>query len=1075
MKDKFVDWAVRQNRSMLLVMLGVVAFGIVARMSIPIESEPSIEIPLFVITVPHEGISPDDARRLLVFPLETHLKAMQGIKEINATAAEHMAIVSVEFTVGTNLDAALADVREAVSRARPEFPATAEEPVVQESTTTDYPVLQVNLVGEEISERSLYAAARQLKQRIEMVSEVHTAELQGGREELLEIMINPEQLEAYQLSVEELLGSLQRNNRLIAVGALDSGQSSVAVNVPSVVKAPEDLFDIPVQVSGDTVVTLSEVASIGRGFKDRTSYSHANGRLSMSLFIYRRANANSIETSRMVREAVEAFRPQLPAGVTLFFSQDSSFFAEKQVVELQGNLVTALVLVLVCLLPILRLRNSLIVAAGIPVSLLFSLILLWLLGYSFNFMVMFGMLLGLGLLIDGAIVVVEEADRQINAGAPPRDAYSAAAKRMFQPVIAATATTLAAFVPLLFWPGLAGEFMSYLPITLMMVLGGSLLYALVFAPVLGATFVRRRKTAASEPMNVWDTNLAHVTGLRRQYSRLLGLALRSPVWAVVILLATVWSIFSIHGARDLGILFFNENDPMFAQVSVRARGNLGVEQAYRLVSEVEQTVIETPGIKNLNTFATRGVRQAQGQQMQYEGGSTTDLIGSMYIELVENNERELSGTEILEDIRRRAEVFAGLVIEVRPFESQITAGKPIAIQFSASERDRLAPVVEQVRAHLESEVEGIRDIEDTLPVPGIAWELEVDRAQAAMYGADVSTVGLAAQLVTNGVKLGEYRPDDADDALDIRIRYPAQDRGIGELDDLRVGTGGGLAPLSNFVTREARPRLDALQRNDQRDMHMIRASVGPGVLPDTKVREIRSWIDSQTFDPLVDIRFRGANEEQEESLAFLSKAFSFALLLMFVLLIMQFNSVYQSLLIMLAIVLSTTGVFLGLLITSQPFSAILTGVGVISLAGIVVNDNIVLIDTYNIGRKERPEMDRRSLIMMTGLHRLQPVLLTTVTTIVGLLPLASYQSIDLINRTWTAGGQLPSMWAPFAQAIIFGLGFATLLTLVATPVLLILPQRLREARAQLSEHMRGRSFSLRMPSLPRRRRIGRPG
>ena len=1059
MKDRLVDWAIRQNRSIFLIMAGIAAFGIVARVSIPVESEPRIEIPVFIVTVPHEGISPEDAARLLVLPLETELKAMQGVKEITATAAEHMAIVAVEFMVGTNLDAALADVREAVNRAKPEFPTTAEEPIVQESTTADYPVLQVNLVGDGIAERSLYSVARRLQDRIEAISQVHTAELQGGREELLEIVISPEQLEAYQLSVVQLLSALNRNNRLIAAGALDSGQASVGVRVPSIIETPADLFDIPVRVDGDTVVTLSDVSSIRRGFKDRTSYSHANGEPSMSLFVYRRANANSIQTADVVRDAVEAFRPELPASVKVFFSHDSSSFAAKQVVELQGNLVTALILVLGCLLPVLGLRNSLIVAVGIPISLLFALNLLWLFGYSFNFMVMFGMLLGLGLLIDGAIVVVEEADRLVNVGEDPRDAYARAAKRMCQPVVAATATTLAAFVPLLFWPGLAGDFMSYLPLTLLMVLGGSLFYALICAPALGATFVRKKKIASSRSIkSTWDTDLARLTGFSRYYGKFLALALRNPIWSVVILISIVWAIFAFHGSRNLGMLFFNENDPMFAQVFVRARGNIGVEEAYGLVSEIEQSVLKVQGIKNLNMFATRGVRQAQGQRMQYQGGSTTDLIGTMYIEMVENNQRDLSGTEVLEEIRRRTETFKGLIVEVRAFEGQITAGKPIAIQFSSIDRNRLLPVVEKVRKYLAREIEGLRDLEDTLPVPGITWELEVDRAKSALFGADVSTVGLAAQLVTNGIKLGEYRPDDADDALDIRIRYPTEDRGIRELDDLRVTTDSGLAPLSNFVTRRAKSRLDALQRNNQRDIHMIRASVAPGVLADTKVREIQAWLDLQSFDPLVDIRFRGTNEEQAESVAFLSKAFSFALLLMFVLLVMQFNSVYQSILIMLAIVLSTTGVFLGLAITSQPFSAILSGVGVVSLAGIVVNDNIVLIDTYNIGRREQPGMDRTSIIMVTGLQRLQPVVLTTVTTIIGLLPLASYQSIDFINRTWTMGGQLPAMWAPFAQAIVFGLSFATLLTLIVTPVLLVLPRRMREVGSQLYSRMRGWVF-----------------
>ncbi|MDE0680159.1 MAG: efflux RND transporter permease subunit [Gammaproteobacteria bacterium] len=1060
MKDRIIDLSLERRRSTLLAMIGIVIFGIVARVSIPVESEPRIEIPFYVITVVHEGISPEDARRLLILPLEIELKAVEGVREITGTGAENMAMVGVEFTTGIDLDVALSDVREAVNRAKPEFPSTTEEPIVEETATTDYPVLQINLVGRNTPEETLYASARRLRDRIETVGQVQLAALQGHREEFMEILIRPEQLATYRMSVEELYGALTRNNRLIAAGAMDSAQGSVSVKVPSVIESTDDLLDIPVRIEGDTVVTLNDVASVRRTFKDRASYSHANGERSISVFVYRRSGANSIETATAVREVADGFRDRLPAGVNMFYSQDTSQFAAKQIVELQGNIVTALVLVMLVIFPAMGLRSSLLVAGAIPVSFLFALIFLWLFGHSFNFMVMFGMLLGLGMLIDGAIVVTEDAERRITEGETELEAYGAAAKRMFLPVLASTATTLAAFVPLMFWPGVAGAFMGYLPITLLWVLIGALLYALIFAPVLGTTFRRRSRVsapAAADADGMWDLDWARLGRFARGYGRLLSLAVSRPLVTVAIVIALVLGIFTMHGSRDLGVLFFNENDPTYAQVFVRARGNLDVEEAYRLVAEVEAAVLEVPGIRNLNMFTTTGAGQAQGQRMQYQGGSSADRIGAMFIEMVESSQRDTTGMEVLEEVRRRTERFGGVIIEVRPFESQITAGKPIALQFSSNERERLVPVVERVREYIVNEVEGLRDIEDTLPVPGIEWQLEVDRALAGLYGADVSTVGLATQLVTNGAKLGEYRPDDADDALDIRIRYPTEDRGVNELDDLRIVTRNGPVPLSNFVTRRATPRLDTIQRADQEDIHMIRAGVAPGVLPDAKIREIQSWLDSQTFDSEVDIRFRGTTEEQEESIDFLSKAFSFALLLMFALLVTQFNNIYQSFLIMLAIVLSTAGVFLGLVITNQPFSAILSGVGVVSLAGIVVNNNIVLIDTYNVGRREFPGRDIAELIVLTGLQRLRPVLLTTVTTVIGLLPLASHQSVDFINRKWVSGGELSGYWVPLAQAVVSGLTFATILTLILTPALLVLPSRLKGSFPGVLTELRNRA------------------
>ncbi|MCZ6458600.1 MAG: efflux RND transporter permease subunit, partial [Gammaproteobacteria bacterium] len=357
-------------------------------------------------------------------------------------------------------------------------------------------------------------------------------------------------------------------------------------------------------------------------------------------------------------------------------------------------------------------------------------------------------------------------------------------------------------------------------------------------------------------------------------------------------------------------------------------------------------------------------------------------------------------------------------------------------------RKLLEPAVTRIREHMD-QMPDILDIDDTRSLPGIEWKLTVDRAQAALYNADVLQVGIAVQLITNGVKVGEYRPDKADDAVDIRVRYPSDERGISALDELKISTPNGLVPISNFVKREPAPNVDAIQRIDGIAVEFIRANVVDGVLADNVVAELQNWIDTQTFDPALNIEFRGANEEQAQSMAFVQVAFLLSLLLMFVLLVTQFNSIYQSVLILVAVVMSTAGVLLGLIILQAPFSAILTGVGVVALAGIVVNNNIVLIDTYNHIRREHPELDYVRVIVRTGAQRLRPVMLTTVTTVFGLLPLASNLSIDLINRTILYGGQLSSFWVPLSQAIVSGLSFATILTLVATPAMLALPHQMK--------------------------------
>ena len=1038
----FIDGAIKRTRTTLLLMLMVVICGLIARNEIPVASDPHVEVPLFFVGVFHEGISPEDAERLLVLPLEIELRNVEGVKELTSFASEGQANLLVEFTADHDLNTAELDVREAVDRAKPELPSTAEEPWVAEETNADFPVIQVNLSGEGVPERVLYNLAIELRDDIESIPTVLAAELLGHREEMLEAVIDPAALEAYAISNEELISTIVRNNRLIPAGSIDTGEGRFAVKVPSVIEEARDIFDLPIRSSGDTVVTLKDVATVRRTFKDRTGYARVNGNRALSLQIMARGNANVIDTIGAVKEVTARHQERMPPKVQVFFTQDQAPFAESQVTEMQGNIMTALALVMVLVVAAMGLRSGIIVGLGIPVAFLFALTFIYLLGYTFNFMVMFGMLLGLGMLIDGAIVVTEYADRKMAEGFERQSAYSMAAKRMLGPVVASVATTLAAFLPLMLWPGLPGKFMRYLPVTVFTVLSGSLVYALFFGPVLGSIFGKtgalgsKARKALGELENGDPTKLQTFTGW---YARFLQYATHHAVRTLMVVAVLLAGIFVAYGQFGKGTIFLSDAETQFAQVAVRARGNLSTEEINRLVTEVEEQVLEVRDIKGVNTYTLVSGGPSMG---------SFDRIGVMFLELHTENERDRSAREIYREIRDRTADFAGIEVELQEFEQGPPTGKPIQLQFSSYQRELLEATVGQVRAYMD-QLPGLVDIEDTKSMPGIEWTLRVDRAQAALYGADVLQVGVAVQLVTNGVKVGEYRPDKADDAVDIRVRYPQGDRGISALDELRVSTTSGLVPITNFVERIAAPNVDTLQRVDGIPVEYIRANVTEGTLADNQVKIIEAWLAEQDIDPRVTVEFRGANEEQAESLAFVQVAFMLSLLLMFVLLVTQFNSIYQSTLILLAVVMSTAGVLLGLLVLQAPFSALLTGIGIVALAGIVVNNNIVLIDTYNHIRREHPDMDYAEMIVRAGAQRLRPVLLTTVTTICGLLPLASNFSVDLINRNIVYGGQLSQFWVPLSQAIVSGLSLATVLTLVVTPAMLAVPQQLKHRFQEL--------------------------
>ena len=576
-----IDAAIQRSRTTLLILAMVVIAGIASDKAILVESEPHIEVPFFVVTIPHEGISPEDSERLLVMPMETEMRSIEGIKELTSYASEGAATLLVEFDADYNLDQASIDVRDAVDRAKAEIPSTAEEPIVQEQNTHDFPIIQINLLGDNVPERVLYNTAVQLRDDIEAIPEVLSAELNGQREEVLEALIDPAALESYQISNEQLLMNIVNNNRLIPAGALDTGEGRFAVKVPSVIEQAQDIFDIPVKADGDTVVTLRDVAQIRPKFKDRVSYARVNGKPAISLNISKRTNANIIDTVAKVRAVVEEARPQIPSSVEILYTQDQAPFAQEQVTELQGNIITALALVMIVVVASMGLRSGFIVALSVPVSFLVALTTIYLIGYTYNFMVMFGLLLGLGLVVDGAIVVTEYADRKLVEGFDRQAAYTLAAKRMFWPVVTSTGATLAAFLPLMFWPGISGKFMRYLPVTVFASLAGSLFYALIICPCLGALFGKagvedRKSTESLRELEEGDpTKLRTLLGL--VCAGCAGAVRNAPI-TVLLMVATLIGSFMLYGAYGKGMVFFNEGETQFASIVIKSRGNLAADQ-----------------------------------------------------------------------------------------------------------------------------------------------------------------------------------------------------------------------------------------------------------------------------------------------------------------------------------------------------------------------------------------------------------------------------------------------------------------------------------------------------------------
>ncbi len=1027
--------AIKRSRATLCMMALIAIAGIASRSAMTIQSFPTPSIPMAVVVLFQDGISPEDGARLLVRPMEQELRALESLKEIRAISRETTSYLIVEFEADVDIKKAIQDVRAAVDRAKSELPSDAEEPIVEEASAQAFPTITVAVAG-EASERVLYQTAQGLRRTIESIPDVLEANLIGHREEVVEAIVDPARLEYYGITSDELYNAVVSNNLLVPAGKLDTGEGRFDIKVPSLLETSKDIYQLPLRATPDGVVTLGDVATVSRTFKDASSFTSVNGERAITIDVIKRDDANEIEVAAAVRTILGEMKDQMPEGVELDSLLDQSEFSKSMVGEMQGNILTAMVLVMIIVVAALGFRSGILVGAGVPFSLLFSAIIVHQLGFSFNFMVLFGMLLALGMLIDGAIVVTEFADRKMAEGMSSSEAYQLSVKRMMWPVVASTSTTLAAFLPIMFWPGVAGEFMGYLPVTVFSVLVGSLFYALLFAPVMGALMGKNKM----QPDTVaYLTRLEKelpttLPGLTGRYARFLSVIVHHPAALFVGAFYLLIGIFVAFGKFNAGVEFFVATEEVHGTVTIRAQGNLAIDEARAIVKDVEDIVMDIEGVKVAYTTVSPGSPTEIGARPPEK-----DQVGLILVETYKPEEMGRSTFGIYAEIREKTAHLAGIYVNAVAFEGGPPIGKPIQIQLESSNREMLIKETRRLRKEVESNFSGLRSVTDTSPLPGIEWNMEVDRVLATQLGANVLEVGRAVQLVTNGVKLGEYRPDDADDEVDIRVRFPESDRRLEMLDNLTVNTKNGPVAVSTFVQRVAKPRVDKIDRIDGVEYTRVMADVEDGVVADRKVSEIKEWLTTHPVDPAVSVVFRGANEEQANSFAFLSKAFGLALFLMFILLVTQFNSIYQAFLTLSSVILSTAGVFLGLIITQSTFSVIMTGVGIVALAGIVVNNNIVLIDTFNYIRATQLKYTIKEAAIMAASQRLRPVFLTTATTILGLTPLALGASVDLAGQSIIQGGIVGSFWVALASAIVSGLVFSTILTLVITPALLVLP------------------------------------
>ena len=1026
-----VDFALSKARTTLAIGLVIIIAGAFARSTIQVAADPNIQLPLVSVSVFLDGASPSDASRLIARPLETRLRSVPGIKELSSSSRLSFARIVAEFEVGYDIDTALRDIKQAVEEVKFQLPREAEDPQIREYSFANFPVMNLSLVG-SASMRQKVFIARELQDRLEAISEVLAADLEGAPEEVLEGIIDKSKMETYGITLSQLAMAIRNNNLIIPGGAQDTGSGKFNIEVPSIFETAEDVYNIPVKVTQDAVVTLSDIAEIRRTFKDFSSYAKVNGQDAVTLEIRLRVDANAIEAKKHIIEAKEEFEKTLPQNLSIVRTNDETVWAEVMISELEGNIITAIFLVMILVIASMGVRVGMLVGLSIPFCFLLTFIILRIVGVEFNFLVMMGLLLGLGMLIDGAIVVTEYADRKISEGLTRLEAYRLSSKRMFFPIISSTATTIAAFTPLIFWPGFTGQFMRYLPITVFIVLSASLVYALIITPVVGSIFGQRRSTLVSGESE--QTGEVLFDRISEFYSKALKKFVRNPGETIIAVLMLLWFFgYAMYGNFSKGTLYFADVDPVAAEISIRGRGNFSSSEAKEIMEIVEERIQAVDGIENL--YLTTG------SQWFSAGG---DTVSRGFIEVVDSKYRDISGKEVIEKVQKAASNIPGIIVEITPEEGGPSFSSPIELGIFGDNEQSVAKTTEIIEQYMLNDVVGLANIRSTLPYSLIEWKVQVDKQKAAQLGVSIVDVGALVQMLTNGFKVGEYRPDDSKDEIEIRARFGVQHRSLSGIENLKVNSINGLIPVSTFIKLVPRENRQSVVRRNGKFFHEIGlATESSDYLVTDKVNEMSEWLAKQEFDAGIETKFRGMQEETEQVTEFLAIAAITALALMLILLVTQFNSFYQSTLVLSAVFMSVVGVLIGLLITGKPFSTTMTGIAIVALSGIVVNNNIVLIDTFNRLTGEFPNLAKEDVIIKTCKQRLRPILLTTATTIFGLLPLAIGLSIDVLGREIIVGSRVVGWWQNLASSIVFGLAFSTVLTLIFTPAALILPSRIK--------------------------------
>ncbi len=1038
--------AVDNKVAVYILMLIIIVLGWTSYVGLPREAAPDITIPLVIVSTPYIGVSPADIEGLVTQPLERNLKSLKDIKQITSASKEGLSTIRVEFNVGVDIDEALRRVRDEVNSTRPELPDDILDPIVTEINFSEFPIMYVNVQG-KLGIARLKKIAKDIQDDIESIPGVLRADLTGGLEPEVQVNCDINLLTGYKISFDDVANAIKGENVTIPGGTLDNQETATSVRVPGEYKTIRPIEDIIIKLQNNLPVYVRDVATVAYAFEDRKTYARLNGEEVVTLAVRKRAGENLVRIAEEVRAIVHQTQDRLPVGVTLVISNDQSIFINRSVHELENSIMTGMVLVVLVLFMFFGFKNAILISTAIPLSMFIGFTILSFSGITLNFVVLFALVLVLGIVVDDAIVVLENIYRhqQVYDKAPDVAAKEATAE-VAVPVATSTFTTLAAFIPLLFWPGVVGDFMKYLPLTLIFTMGASLFVAYVISPVQGAKWINYKKEIRKARENLehphWYKKYNPITIIYHKVDEKLfpwlidryEVALRYALFhkGKAILLSVFFLVFVtiLFGFLNQGIVFFPETQPNLINVSMELPPGTALDRTNILGQEIERQLGTVPGRRDME-FVVASIGTSD-DPFDF-GGQGTSNKGRIAINFYEKKKRSQSSFRTLDEVRAQTAGIRGGIIKVAKQQMGPPVGAAISIEIAGEDYVQLAQLSAEAQERIRR-IPNLVDLKDNYNTGKPEIEIEIDREKAALFWMNTGQIAGTVRAAVNGVEASKYRVGEDEYKIRVRLRED-QRRSAADLENLYItfmNKRGKLLsiPLVTVARIRQTSSLADIQRKDQKRVLTITGDV-QGRLASEVLSDVKTSLADMSFPQGYTLRYTGQDEEQAKASAFLQRAFVITLLLVFLVLVSEFNSIRVPFVIMLSVLLSLIGVLIGLLVTLTPFSVIMTGVGVIALAGIVVKNAIVLLDFVKQLRESGLTLDEA--LVEAGRTRLRPVVLTAATTVLGIIPLATGIDFDWRSFQPVIGAESADFWRPLGVAIIFGLSVSTFLTLVIVP------------------------------------------